>query len=221
MKERKKDDSDSLIFIHKGNFIESNFEDGDYHINFLGCHLCKEVFKTFCSLFIHMRITHSDFQTFHLVLMNKDTNLEEAHIVTFPNESSEYVSEEKTFFFKLNKNEQKLAIMELLEKYYINNEKDVSMSSYNNSNFTLGGGQNKNDKKNAFKKYDDCENPDRIYFHSVTGEILNEDSEDSDYEIDEEEVLELENKYLDDFIDICDSDKEFFKLWNRFITLNP
>jgi hypothetical protein len=64
---------------------------------------------------------------------------------------------------------------------------------------------------------------DRLYFHSITGEILDPDNYevDSENEIDDSYIHQKEDREIDDFIDICQTDKEFFKLWNGFINKNP
>ena len=59
----------------------------------------------------------------------------------------------------------------------------------------------------------------RLYFHSVTGEpyapsSLDPDSED---ELSEEWLQEYEDREIDEYTDICASDKAFFKAWNRHV----
>ena len=59
---------------------------------------------------------------------------------------------------------------------------------------------------------------DRIYFNSVTGEIMNIDDGN---EADMYEVVPDMEQYAQDnisqYTDICEKDKQFFKLWNSFI----
>lgn len=60
----------------------------------------------------------------------------------------------------------------------------------------------------------------QIYFHPVTGELLKENTtyiRTKGYEIDQDDFENFENKQLDNFLDVCQKDKVFFKLWNRFI----
>ena len=58
----------------------------------------------------------------------------------------------------------------------------------------------------------------RIYFNSVTGEIMNIDDGN---EADMYEVVPDMEQYAEDninqYIDICEKDKELFNLWNFFI----
>lgn len=61
--------------------------------------------------------------------------------------------------------------------------------------------------------------PQRLYFHSVTGEPYAPNSLDPDSEDDlsEEWLQEYEDREIDEYTDICPSDKEFFKAWNRHV----
>ena len=67
-------------------------------------------------------------------------------------------------------------------------------------------------------KFDPFKNPDMIFFNSVTGERMNSnDGNESDmYEV----VPDMEQYAQDNisqYTDICEKDKQFFKLWNSFI----
>ena len=69
------------------------------------------------------------------------------------------------------------------------------------------------------KKFEQIKNKNnRIYFNSVTGEIINiDDGNEADmYEV----VPDMEQYSQDNitqYTDICEKDKQFFKLWNSFI----
>ena len=69
------------------------------------------------------------------------------------------------------------------------------------------------------EKFEQIKNKEnRIYFNSVTGEIMNIDDGN---EADMYEVVPDMEQYAQDnitqYIDICEKDKELFKLWNFFI----
>ena len=73
-----------------------------------------------------------------------------------------------------------------------------------------------NTEEEKFEQIKNKEN--RIYFNSVTGEIMNIDDGN---EADMYEVVPDMEQYAQDnitqYIDICEKDKELFKLWNFFI----
>ena len=79
-----------------------------------------------------------------------------------------------------------------------------SKISHNNKN------ENKFDPNNN--------NNNRIFFNSVTGELMTPDDGD---EANMYEVVPDMEQYAEDninqYTDICEKDKEFFKLWNSFI----
>jgi hypothetical protein len=212
---------DSILFISRNNFNQTDFkfDDEDYYIGFLGCLICKEEFKTFMSLFFHMKISHDEaYQFYHSQYKNPDTKLKESHIIIFkkPSLVNHYEDKYESIFYMKNK----IAIKDLLLKLSL--KFDISDKTYkedtNKSSQTLP--LNKNEKK-VIKKYEDNNAGNkRIYYHSVTGGILHSDSEDSDYEIIEEDRQQLENKNIDNYSDICIEDKKFFKKWNGYISRN-
>lgn len=62
------------------------------------------------------------------------------------------------------------------------------------------------------------ENKPRVYFNSVTGEIMKDnDDERNMYEIDEDDQKEQYESQIDQYTDVSSQDKRFFKLWNQFI----
>jgi len=80
-----------------------------------------------------------------------------------------------------------------------------------------GDAKRKHNKKGL--KYVKEKRVQRQYYHSITGsrileEDLNEDSEDN---TDESWKTELSKKMISDHIDLCDTDKTFFNLWNEYI----
>ena len=69
------------------------------------------------------------------------------------------------------------------------------------------------------KKFDKIKNKNnRIYFNSVTGEIMNiDDGNEADmYEV-VPDMEEYSQDNISQYIDICEKDKQLFKLWNFFI----
>lgn len=73
-----------------------------------------------------------------------------------------------------------------------------------------------NKEENKFDKLK--KGKSRIYFNSVTGELM--DSDDGN-EADMYEIVPDMEQYSQDnitqYTDICENDKHFFKLWNSFI----
>lgn len=68
-------------------------------------------------------------------------------------------------------------------------------------------------------KFDSIKNKNsRIFFNSVTGEKMNDDDGN---EADMYEIVPDMEQYAQDnitqYTDICEKDKQFFKLWNSFI----
>jgi len=89
------------------------------------------------------------------------------------------------------------------------NEKNTYCKSYANK-------EKEKDNKQQFKFYKDPVQ-NRVFFHSITGEIINNSSDDSENEIENNDLIELQMNTVDDFTDICEKDKIFFKLWGRYI----
>ena len=58
----------------------------------------------------------------------------------------------------------------------------------------------------------------RVYFNSVTGEQINvNDGDESDmYEV-IPDMEQYANDNISQYTDICEKDKQFFKLWNSFV----
>jgi hypothetical protein len=75
--------------------------------------------------------------------------------------------------------------------------------------------------KNKTKKYNVLIlNPvKKDYYHSISGEIISDTDSyvDSEYELDRKYEYHKEKQTIDDFTDICDQEKSFFKLWNEYI----
>ncbi len=46
---------------------------------------------------------------------------------------------------------------------------------------------------------------------------MNESSDDSEKEIENNDTIEMQMNTIDDFTDICEKDKIFFKLWGKYI----
>jgi len=240
--------SECLICINRhtikcANALEEN-EDKDFYVDFLGCILCKEEFKSFISLFVHIKINHEDFKCFIAQANNSDTRMKEGHLIIYRVKSHKHISfitnDDKNFCVVKDKEIEIKTIYKYLadaDIHYMQNDKDSNSSIVTNSiskvrNSFASKGNTGNNIFNAkglnlcqttknYKTYEDATNSgERIFFHSVTGEILNESSEDSDYEIDDEDNIKKEEKNIDQYTDICEKDKEFFKLWNRYIQTN-
>ena len=81
--------------------------------------------------------------------------------------------------------------------------------------------QNKGNTKNSStkdEKFDPFNNSNVIFFNSVTGERMtsNDGNESDMYEV----VPDMEQYAQDNitqYTDICEKDKQFFKMWNSFI----
>ena len=81
--------------------------------------------------------------------------------------------------------------------------------------------QNKGNTKNSStkdEKFDPFNNSNMIFFNSVTGERMtsNDGNESDMYEV----VPDMEQYAQDNitqYTDICEKDKQFFKMWNSFI----
>jgi hypothetical protein len=71
--------------------------------------------------------------------------------------------------------------------------------------------------KNLKTYKDDTPLNKRVFFHSITGEILSENSSDSECEIDNEDLRFFQTKEINQYLDICDKDKQFFNMWNNFM----
>jgi len=214
MKNLRYEGIDLMQMINKVNFNSQNYvlNEEDFHVGLLGCLICKEIFKTFSALFTHMKISHDEsYEFFHAKIINPETKMNEAHIIVFQKSIVNAYNDDEnneTYCYNRNKdkNKEKMTILNLLKRYDINIENDVFGPKYTCKSVPK-----------SIKKYEES-NEDRVYFHSVTGGILHNDSEDSDYEIIAEDKLFIENKQIDSYTDICDSDKLFFKKWNRFIS---
>lgn len=58
----------------------------------------------------------------------------------------------------------------------------------------------------------------RIYFNSITGEIVPEGVAEQDmFEVDEDDEIEQQENAIDQYTDVCDQDKLFMKAWNQFM----
>ena len=67
------------------------------------------------------------------------------------------------------------------------------------------------------KKYNEPE-PTRQYFNSVTGAIMPPNTDEKDmYEVDLDDQREQEENQIDQYTDVSEKDKMFYKVWNRFI----
>lgn len=83
-----------------------------------------------------------------------------------------------------------------------------------NDNKTKIPQKNKDESKSEQFK----QSKDRIYFNSVTGEQMSiDDGNEADmYEI-VPDMEQYANDNITQYTDICEKDKQFFKLWNSFI----
>ena len=60
-------------------------------------------------------------------------------------------------------------------------------------------------------------NKKKVFFHSITGNTLNESSDDSARDPENSELMEINHQNINDFTDICEKDKIFFCLWGKFV----
>ena len=86
------------------------------------------------------------------------------------------------------------------------------------SNSSSQGNIKNNQNQNKEEKFDPFGNSNMIFFNSVTGErMTSSDGNESDmYEV----VPDMEQYAQDNisqYTDICEKDKQFFKMWNSFI----
>lgn len=69
-----------------------------------------------------------------------------------------------------------------------------------------------------FAGQSDKQNNKRIYFNSVTGSIITDDRNEKEmYEVDTDDQRELEENQIDQYTDVSEKDKNFYKIWNKFI----
>jgi len=97
----------------------------------------------------------------------------------------------------------------------LNNNNNLNGNNLNNCNNNLNLPKNKD--KNQFKYYKDKDEGEKVFYHWVTGTVMEKDFEESDYEIDNEDLEIQTARKLNSYNDICDSDKEFILLWNVFV----
>ena len=90
------------------------------------------------------------------------------------------------------------------------------MEGKTNNEFNSKISHNGTSKDNKFDSIKNKNN--RIFFNSVTGEKMNDDDGN---EADMYEIVPDMEQYAQDnitqYTDICEKDKQFFKLWNSFI----
>lgn len=82
---------------------------------------------------------------------------------------------------------------------------------------------NSNEGENIFNylEYKNVnDNNQNCFFNSVTNEILNgyAEKEEDMYEVDPDDLERLNYEIINDNTDITKKDKEFFKLWNQFVS---
>ncbi len=206
-KKKQKYDSynETFTVVGKDTYI-SDLHDKDFYIQSLTCILCRKKFLSFMGVFFHSILVHENFEFFYDASRNND-GLIEAHIFAIYKNTFELEEDlEVDFCLKVYKSEVYKQVNNKILKYKI---QPTPIDQEKNS-------QKTKPKEKKFKMYPRDEN-ERIFFHSVTGQLLHEDSEDSDYSIDDEDLREYEEKDIDNFLDVCESDKIFMKLWNRFI----
>lgn len=230
------------------NFQFEN-EDKDYYIDTLNCIMCKATLKNFTSLFLHYKFNHSNYLFFNVKISNNYTNIKEAHIVSFAyscfNEDEykerNYYSEIASlgvnvdygyFAFLSGEKERQYLLLEYLKENkdfdrLISLEKVYELSNANKQNsFTTNTKPLTNSNKQVFNQY--LPNPNSymnnklVLFDNFTGEMLDQNQESMGYELNEEDYrLQLEDDWIDNNINnVSLEDKDFMKLWNRFIDEN-
>lgn len=69
LKKQKKTGNDDFIAVNKSSFIKiTEYNENNFYFDFMGCMFCKEEYKSFESLFLHMRISHSNYDCYQLVI---------------------------------------------------------------------------------------------------------------------------------------------------------
>jgi hypothetical protein len=120
-------ESDDLICLNKTSFysLSNDYEDKDFYLDFLGCILCKETFKTFVGLFYHIKLNHDNYSIYHGQFENPGTKMKEGHIVLFNNAKKTVLKgiKEKVFFMYSKEEKKMEEILFNLQKFditYIN-----------------------------------------------------------------------------------------------------
>jgi hypothetical protein len=227
-KKLKTRETDVYSIVNINTKIHDSIDDRDFYVNFLGCVICQRKFNGYTPLFLHMTWDHPEWDVYHCESENPDTSMREGHIFTIKNKYAYEESETREDFARLFDSEsyQRTAFYSfslkdincdlLKNETFSTKYSNLNNRGEKNSSCSSVGAFKDKDKKTTFKKYPDPE-LNRVFFHSVTGGILNEDSDDSDYVVDEDDMREYHNKDIDEYADICESDKGFFKLWNNFM----
>lgn len=192
--------ADNIIIksITSRNLSSNLFSDSYYYFTISACHICKQTLKNFWSLICHIYLGHSQFyEVYYKTHLNSLTSINEHHLIIYPNLKP--LKEQLNSDFSVKRKNVTEQIFKIIE--------DRSYKNISSSHI-----------KHVYKSRkikDECKN--RIYFHSVTGRIMNEDSDDEDYFIDENELFDDMKKGLETYTDINETEREFLYLWNKFM----
>jgi hypothetical protein len=210
---------DELRIVNKYDFDREHFNDIDYYFNsFFGCIYCKSILNTFYSLFLHMYFEHP-VDVYHYLYLNKE-GIEERHL--FSVEADIPIDERINSFYELVLG---------LKNFTYTNYKRLCLPNIKNSRkfmkeylmdlYILQYVGNVVDKpflrsEPRYKVVGEL-TAERKYFHSVTGKVRDENTDDVDYEVSQTERAELLEDNINEYADICEEDKQLFILWNRFV----
>jgi len=59
--------------------------------------------------------------------------------------------------------------------------------------------------------------PKKTFFHSITGNIMNDSSDDSELDEKPTDILKLQKEIIDEYTDVNLKDKKFFNMWAEFM----
>ena len=177
--------------------LHGKLSDSYYCFSISACHLCYRTFNSFVSLICHYPLCHSElYEIYYSLYYNEHTEMTENHLLMYPNTTKQDIDDKRVFF--MGKKNHLALIKKILDE---RNAENIPVSTV------------KKEKNRVM--VDNTVN--RVYFHSVTGRILNNNSDDEDYFVDKEELYNNMADRIDEHTDINDDEKMFLKLWNKYM----
>jgi hypothetical protein len=137
---------------------------------------------------------------YYALYENNLIELIENHLIIYPNTNREVTQDDK-YTSVISKDYLPL-IQKIIKVHCVDNMPVLSVSTK---------------EKNRVMKN---EVVNRTYFHSVTGRVMNEDSDEEDYFIDNEEIWSNMAERIEEHNDINETEKKFMNLWNKFMLRN-
>lgn len=203
------------------------------------CPLCSKQFSKTSLTILHMIFVHRNIK-FEFKLEQKDSYY---HILKIKGIRKElaFIKETKDnsgFFYcgkQRNNNNRtkqiryhiKLLVQNTIKKVFIAENTLVKQPKVNNSIMFLSDSDEEDRKKSKEIINKKLSNEEikkklegKVFYHSKNiMEPIKDDSlfEESELDIDDRPIRESEEKAINDFEDIDETDKEFFKLWNNFV----